>query len=167
MRPPAWQPPVDLSPAEQAIVARIRRAKLFVFLRRVRHELFSPAFQTELAGLYRDRAQGQPPVPPAQLALATLLQAYTGVSDDEVIEALTMDRRWQLVLDCLDCVQPPFSKGTLVRFRQALIAHDLDRRLLERTLEVAAPRGRVRPAPAARRPGFEPAVGRRAGRRHL
>jgi hypothetical protein len=24
------------------------------------------------------------------------LQAYTGVSDEEVIEALEMDRRWQL-----------------------------------------------------------------------
>ena len=53
-------------------------------------------------------------MPPAQLALATLLQAYTGVSDDEVIEATTMDRRWQLVLDCLDCDTPPFRKGTLV-----------------------------------------------------
>ena len=26
-----------------------------------------------------------------------------------------MDRRWQLVLDCLDAEEPPFSKGTLVR----------------------------------------------------
>src|SRR5688572_10462462 len=33
----------------------------------------------------------------------------TGVSDDEVIEATVMDRRWQLVLDCLDCERPPFS----------------------------------------------------------
>ncbi len=40
-----------------------------------------------------------------------------GVSDDEVIEALNMDRRWQLVLDCLDCEKAPFGKGTLVRFR--------------------------------------------------
>jgi transposase len=39
------------------------------------------------------------------------------VSDDEVIEATTMDRRWQLVLDCLDTETPPFSKGTLVAFR--------------------------------------------------
>ena len=138
MRPPAWQPPVELSAAEQAIVARIRRAKLFVFLRRIRHELFSPAFQEELAGIYRDSSQGHPPVAPAQLALATLLQAYTGVSDDEVIEALTMDRRWQLVLACLDCAQAPFSQATLVRFRAALIAHDLDRRLVERTVALAA-----------------------------
>jgi transposase len=80
-------------------------------------------------------------VPPAQLALATILQAYTGVSDDEVIEATVMDRRWQLVLDCLDAGQPPFAKGTLVGFRTRLIAKDLDRRLVERTVALAARTG--------------------------
>ena len=141
MRPPLWHPPVELSPAEQAIIKRIRRAKLFVFLRQHRHTLFADPFQQELLTLYKNQPQGQPPVPPAQLALATLLQAYTQVSDDEVIEATTMDRRWQLVLDCLDCDTPPFSKGTLVVFRQRLIAQDMDRRLLERTVELAAASG--------------------------
>ena len=67
-----------------------------------RHELFADTFQQALMRLYKDQPQGHPPVPPAQLALATLVQAYTQVADDEVIEATTMDRRWQLVLDCLD-----------------------------------------------------------------
>ena len=58
-------------------------------------------------------------------------------SDAEAIEALTMDRRWQLVVDCLDCEQAPFSQTTLVRFRQALIIYQLDRRLIERTVELA------------------------------
>jgi hypothetical protein len=138
MRPPLWQPPLELSTAEQAIVARIRRARLFVCLRRVRHELFSDAFQAELARIFRDCSKGQPPVLPAPLALVTLLQAYTGASDDEAIEALTMDRRWQRVCDGLDCAEPPLSKATLVRCRAALIAHGLDRRLIERTVELAA-----------------------------
>jgi transposase len=141
MRPLLWQPPLDLSPAEQAIVKRVRRAKLFVFLRHHRHALFSEPFQQELATLYKDAPQGQPPVPPAQLALALILQAYTGVSDDEVIEATTMDRRWQLVLDCLDVETAPFSKGTFVTFRIRLIEQQLDRRLLERTVELAAATG--------------------------
>jgi transposase len=141
MRPPLWQPPRSLSRAEQAIARRIRRAKLFGWLREHRHELFDAAFQAELAATYADTPFGQPPVPPAQLALATLLQAYVGCSDDEVIEATTMDRRWQLALDCLDAEAPPFSKGTLVAFRQRLIAHDLDRRLIERTIELARQRG--------------------------
>jgi Transposase DDE domain/Transposase domain (DUF772) len=147
MRPPLWHPPVELSAAEQAVVARIRRAKLFTFLRRIRHLLVSDPFQEELAGISKDSREGWPPVPPAQLALATILQAYTGVSDDEVIEALAMDRRWQLVLDCLDAGQAPFGKGTLVRFRAALIAQGLDRRLLERTVELAEQAGGFGPRP--------------------
>ncbi len=85
-----------------------------------------------------DSPKGQPPVPPARLALATILQAYTKVSDDEVIEATVMDRRWQLVLDCMGAEEPPFSKGALVGFRRRLIERDLDRRLVERTVELAA-----------------------------
>jgi transposase len=133
-----WRPPVEPSPAEQAVIKAVRRAKLFVFLRLHRHELFDEQFQAGLAEAYADRPKGQPPVPPAQLALATILQAYTGVSDDEVIEATVMDRRWQLVLDCLGAEEPPFSKGTLVGFRKRLIERDLDRRLVERTVELAA-----------------------------
>lgn len=66
------------------------------------------------------------------------LEAYTGASDDEVIETTVMDRRWQLVLDCLDTEQAPFSKGTLVAFRHRLIEGQMDRRLIERTIEIAS-----------------------------
>jgi hypothetical protein len=90
MRPSVWRPPVVLSPAEQAVVKRVRRAKLFVWLREHRHELLDDAFQAELAAAYHDSERGHPPVPPAQLALATILQAYTGASDDEVLEATVM-----------------------------------------------------------------------------
>lgn len=137
MRPQIWQPPIELSALEQSIVKRIKRAKLFTFLRQYRDQLFDEEFQAELGKLYADSAKGQPPVAPAQLALTTILQAYTGASDAEAIEALLMDRRWQLVLDCLDCQKAPFSQATLVRFRSALIIQGLDRRLIERTVELA------------------------------
>src|SRR5690349_13412319 len=138
MRPRMWRPPVEPSSAEQAVIKAVRRAELFVFLRQHRHELFDEQFQAELAETYVDSPKGQPPVPPARLALATILQAYTGAGDDEVIEATVMDRRWQLVLDCMGTEEPPFSKGTLVGFRKRLIERDLDRRLVERTVELAA-----------------------------
>ena len=141
MHPPLWHPSIELSAQEQAVVSRIRRAKLFTFLRQIRHELLEDKFQQELHKIFRDSTKGHPPVPPAQLALATILQAYTGASDDEVIEALVMDRRWQLVVDCLDCQEPPFSKPTLIRFRNALIKHRLDRRLIERTVHLAEQTG--------------------------
>jgi hypothetical protein len=137
MQPLLWHPPVGLSEQEEQIVKRIRRAKIFVFLRHHRHELLDEAFQQELAGLYRASKRGQPPIAPTQLALAIIVQAYTGVSDDEVIEATLMDRRWQLVLDCLDTDQAAaFSKGTFVAFRKRLIDAQMDRRLIERTIEL-------------------------------
>src|SRR5437899_5394351 len=141
MRPTTWRPAVELSETERTIVKQIRRAKLFVWLREHRHELFEEEFQAELAAAYSEAAKGQPPVPPAQLALATILQAYTGVSDDEVVEATVMDRRWQLVLDCMDADAPAFAKGTLVGFRKRLIEADLDRALVERTVALAARTG--------------------------
>jgi len=51
MRPELWQPPIELSPTEQSIVKRIKRA-LFTFLRECRHELFDQSFQQELSKLY-------------------------------------------------------------------------------------------------------------------
>ncbi len=116
MQPEMWKPPVELSQQEEQIVKKIQ----------------------ELANLYRPAERGQPPIAPAMLALALILQAYMGISDDEVIEATLMDRRWQLVLDCLDTEQAPFSKGTLVAFRQQLIEAQMDRRLIERTIEIAS-----------------------------
>jgi hypothetical protein len=38
---PLWHPPIELLPAEHTIIKRIRRAKLFVFLRHHCHKLFA------------------------------------------------------------------------------------------------------------------------------
>jgi len=141
MRPQIWHPPIEPSSKERKVMELVKRAKLFVFLRENRHEIFDESFQKELSETYRESRLGRPPVEPARLALATVLQAYTGVSDDEAMEAMVMDRRWQLVLDCLGADEPPFSKWTLVNFRRRLIEHELDRRLIERTVEVASGRG--------------------------
>ena len=75
------------------------------------------------------------------MALATLLQAYCHVGDRDAVELTVMDKRWQLVLDCLGAEQPPFSQSTLFNFRMRLIAHALDKRLLERTVALAEKTG--------------------------
>jgi len=73
MRPSVWHPPVESSCVEQTIIQRIKRAKLFVFLRHRRHELFDDAFQEEHATLYAPSLRGHPPIPPAQLAQVPIL----------------------------------------------------------------------------------------------
>jgi hypothetical protein len=133
-----WSPPVELSKVETMICRRLQRTgRLFAFLRRHRLDLFDEAFQRELASMYADAPRGTPPKPPALLAMVTLLQAYEKKSDAAAVEEVVFDRRWQMVLGCLGVEEPPFSQGVLVDFRRRLIAHDMDRRLLERTVELA------------------------------
>jgi hypothetical protein len=114
---------------------------LFAFLRLHRHELFDEAFQAELGQMYRDSGEGKQPVAPALLAMVVLLQAYTKASDAEAVELSVVDARWQMVLDVAGRDDPAFSQGALQAFRQRLIAHDMDRRLLERTIELAKQTG--------------------------
>ena len=136
-----WTPPIPLSPAEADLARVLKRiGKFYVFLRAVRAELFDEAFQAELAAAYHPR--GTAPLPAALLAMVTLLQAYDQVGDAEAVVAARTDQRWQLVLDCLGCRRAPFSQGALVRFRERMIAHDLDRKLLDRTVALAKQTGR-------------------------
>ena len=83
--------------------------------------------------MYRQTGAGDEPHAPAFLCMVLLLQGYVGASDAEAVEMSVMDRRWQLVLDCLDAEEPPFSQGALQAFRERMIGHDMDRVLLERT----------------------------------
>lgn len=133
-----WQPRTTYTPQEKFLMKRLTRTrKLFAFLREHRSELFDDAFQEELASMYRSTGAGKPPVPPALLAVVVLLQAYHGMSDAEAVELSVVDLRWQMVLDRLGQTTPAFSQGALCDFRARLVHHDMDRRLLERTVELA------------------------------
>jgi hypothetical protein len=133
-----WNPPDETTPQEELLLKTVKRTKkLFGFLRRHRRLLFDDAFQDELAAMYRGTGAGKSPHPPALMAMLLLLQAYTKTSDAEAVQKCVVDLRWQMVLDCLGATQAPVSQGSLHDFRQRLIEHDLDRRVLERTVEVA------------------------------
>src|SRR5499433_106612 len=110
-----WNPPIALTPEEQKVATRTRKArKFFVFLRERRHELLDATFQATLAATSSAEPGGKAPVAAGLLALATLLQAY-----------------------CLVGEPPPLSQSTLFNFRMRLITHHLDKTLLERTVALA------------------------------
>jgi hypothetical protein len=133
-----WNPKAELSRQEQILIKRATRTKkLFVFLREHRHELFDDGFQAELESMYRDTGAGLEPKPPAMMAMALLVQAYTGTSDAEAVDLTVFDLRWQLVLGCLGAQEPLFSQGALQGFRERMIRTGMDVRLLERTVELA------------------------------
>ena len=138
--PLRWSVPTELSAAEATLASKLHRVgKFYVFLRTIRSELFDEAFQAELAAVYQPR--GTRPLPPALLAMVLLLQAYDQAGDAEAVENATVDLRWQLVLGCLGAERAPFSQGALVAFRERLIAHDLDKTLLDKTVALAKARG--------------------------
>ena len=133
-----WNPRIELSPEEQALCARGAKHKRFYrFLRLHRHELFDEALQQKLASMYAPTHRGTEPKPPALLACAVLLQAYTGLSDEDVVEATVDSRRWQMVLDGLGTDKPLFAQSTLVEFRARLVETGLHRELLRRSIELA------------------------------
>ena len=135
-----WKPTVACKPQEQRLLKLAGKSrKLFVFLRENRHELFDDSFQDELEAMYRQTGQGETPQPPALMCMGLLLQAYLQTSDAEAVRLSATDRCWRMVLGTLDAAEdkPAFSQGGLQQFRDRLIACEMDRRLLERTIEVA------------------------------
>ena len=74
---PLFCPPprTELSEAAQRIVKRLgRTGRLFAFLRAHRHEFFDEGMQNAIFAMYNTKSSiGRPPVPPAMLAMATLL----------------------------------------------------------------------------------------------
>jgi hypothetical protein len=137
-----WNPPITLTLEAQKIAARTRKTRKFcVFLREHRHALLDADLQHTLAQSESPEPTGKAPVAVGLLALALLLQAYCHVSDREAVELTVMDKRWQMVLDCVGAAQPPFSQGTLCNFRMRLMAHNLDKTLLDRTVALVEKTG--------------------------
>src|SRR6266481_7551398 len=135
-----WKPPIE-SERERVVAARLRASSRFYrFLWEIRRELFEDGFEETLTQSYQPR--GQDPCPPAMLAMVLLLQRYEGLSDAAAVDAAENDRRWQLVLGTLGREKAPFGQGSLVRFRVRMIGHDLDRKLVDRTVELAKRTGK-------------------------
>ena len=134
-----WKFPEKPCRKDKLVAKRLKAAsKFYRFLWEIREELFDEDFQALLAESYAPR--GQAPVPPALLAMVWLLQAYTGLSDRDAVDAASFDLRWQLVLGCIG-EETPFGQGSLPRFRARLIDGDLDQRLVDRTVELAKKSG--------------------------
>ena len=132
-----WNAPVELSAEEERILKLCKKQKLWGFLRQHRHVILDNEIRQELAQLYSDSGRGRPPECPERLALATLLQAAFDVADHEVPALTVVDRRWQMVLDCLEVGAPVFSQGSVFNFRERARASGLMTRLLEKTIQLA------------------------------
>lgn len=132
-----WNPPVELSEEEERILRLCKKQKLWSFLRKYRHVLFDDEVRAELARMYASSGRGRPPGPPERMALAMLVQVAFDVADHEVPTLTAVDRRWQMVLDCLGAMEPVISQGSVFNFRERARANGLMKRLLDKTVELA------------------------------
>jgi hypothetical protein len=117
---------------------QLDRLGFFGQLAREGHRLFR---DEDFAGLYCSD-NGRPSVPPSLLALTTLLQYYTGVSDAESVERCRFDLRWKAALHLeTHSLEAPFAKSTFQAFRARLTLHEQEGILFETSIRVAKAAG--------------------------
>lgn len=133
-----WDPAIDISPVETKILKLCKKHKLWGFIRKHRHRILDDELRTALWAMYASSGRGKP-VCPEQLALAMILQVAFHVPDHEVPTLTAVDRRWRMVLDCLDneADEAAFSQGSVWHFRERARAHGFMRALLEKTVSIA------------------------------
>jgi len=133
-----WTPRQDYTKREEFLLRRLRRTrKLFAFLRDHRHETLRRRIPGGIGGDVSRHWRGQGASTACPARDDRLVTELPGMSDAEAVELTVVDLRWQMVLDCLGADKPACAQGTLVDFRERLIRTDMDRRLLERTVELA------------------------------
>jgi transposase len=93
----------------------------------------------DLKELY-DASIGRPSIPPSLMSGVLLLQFHDDVSDEEAVQRLQFDLRWQVALN-LPTDFPGFDPSSLTYFRQRLIEHNKERYAFDRFVKVGREAG--------------------------
>lgn len=93
----------------------------------------------DLKDMY-DPGTGRPSLPPSLLSDVLLLQFHDDTSDDEGVQRLMFDLRWQVALN-LPTDFPGFDPSSLTYFRRRLIEHKQERYAFDRFVKVGREAG--------------------------
>jgi hypothetical protein len=93
----------------------------------------------DLKDMY-DPGNGRPSLPPSLMSGVLLLQFHDDVSDEEAVQRLMFDLRWQVALN-LPTDFPGFDPSSLTYFRQRLIEHQKERYAFDRFVKVGREAG--------------------------
>jgi transposase len=107
----------------------------------LRDELGAIYTDEEFADVYPGR--GQPALSPWRLAVMTLLQYVEDLTDRQAAEAVRERIDWKYLLG-LELSDPGFDASVLTEWRERLLAHGAEERLLERVLQLCRERGYIR-----------------------
>jgi len=86
-------------------------------------KIFSRIDETPYAVLYSETAS-RPNTPVNVIIGALILKEYTGMSDDEILNALMFDIRYQYALHTTSFLEQPLSDHSLGRFRERCITYE-------------------------------------------
>jgi transposase len=95
------------------------------------------------ADLFPKRGRGA--LSPSSLALVTVLQAMEGLTDRQAADAVRTRLDWKYALG-LELDDEGFDASVLVDFRERLIEHGAQERVLEPILQLSRERGWIKPA---------------------
>lgn len=87
-----------------------------------------------------DPSNGRPSIPPSLMSGVLLLQYHDDVSDEEAVQRLMFDLRWQVALS-LPTDFPGFDPSSLTYFRRRLIEHKQERYAFDRFVKVGREAG--------------------------
>jgi len=93
----------------------------------------------DLKAMY-DPGNGRPSLPPSILSGVLLLQFHDNVSDEEAVQRLQFDLRWQVALN-LPTDYPGFDPTSLGNFRERLAEHGQERYAFDRFVAVGRTAG--------------------------
>jgi IS5 family transposase len=116
----------ELLDARELVGHLIRPGSMFAFLADHRGELFPDGVFADLF----PSSTGRPSIPASVVASVMVLQALTGLSDREAIEALRCDIRWKVACG-LALTDEGFDPSTLVYWRRRLAASDAPHRIFD------------------------------------
>lgn len=116
----------------------------------------------DFIALYREDF-GRPSVPPSQLAVALLLQAFDCISDEEAIARSAFDLRWKVALG-LELDEKLCAKSTLQRFRAQLVLHEATGQIFDRGVEACRKAGLLKRTTLSAAIDTTPILGRGAVR---
>lgn len=137
VQPRAW-PEV---PEQTAVVARAAfpRGTLAMRVRDELPELFADGQFASAFGV-----RGRPRISPGQLALITVLQFAENLTDRQAADAVGARIDWKYALG-RELTDPGFHHTVLTGFRQRLIAHGLEEKVLDLLLARCSQLGLVKP----------------------
>ena len=117
---------ITLDDSTLSLTARERRFLDKSWAKSFADNIFPKIEEKAFAILYSDKASSRPNTPVNIIVGALILKELLGLTDDEIMETLMFDARFQYALHTTSFKEQPLSDRTLSRFRERCLKHEAE-----------------------------------------